>query len=122
VFVAEQICLRAGSDPRTVAKFVFELAGGPSGVTDERANQRAGSGGVFDGRFCGKAHRPAQAFFPPPEGGKSELLTGDWPALVDRYFSQIDEVFAFQEIPDDMTGWLIEDQTERAIVLRMLRE
>jgi len=119
VFVAEEIRTGTNGDPRAVAKFIFQLTGGPSGITDERPNERTGFRGVLDGVLGGQSRGPAQAFFPPPKGGKRELFAGDRSALMNRYFPQTGEILAFEKIPDDMTGWLIQNQTERAIVVRM---
>ena len=104
---------RAGGDPRTAAKFVFQLPGGPAGVADEGADDAAGPVGVGDGGLRGKPDGPAQTlFFAPPERGKRELVVRDRAAMVDCELLQRGKFLALQEIAHGFSRRLIQDQAK----------
>lgn len=116
VGVAEELGRGRGGDPGVAFNFCFELAFGPSGVSDEGPDEGAGVTGVFDGVVCGEPGGEAEAFFfGPPEGGEGEVLSGDGAADVHGDAGEAGEFFVFEEVADLVAGGLVENETKGAV-------
>lgn len=121
MLVAEEVRLGTGGDPGAAAELIFELAGRPPGVADEGTDDAAGPVRLGDGILRGNTDGPAEAgFLAPPEGGKSELVAGDRPAIVNGKLAERGEFLLVEEVTDDFTSGLVQDEAEGSLVRMVL--
>ena len=106
-----------------VAQFIFQLAGGPTGVADESSDQAAWPLRVGDGVLGRNSSGPAQTFFrAPPERREGQLVGSDWAALMHRKLRQARKLFSLQQVADGVAGGMVQNQPERTLVGAVLGE
>ena len=110
---AEEIGGSGGNDPGVLFEFVFELTRAPAGIANEGADKGAGLFVVLDGVFGRDLLDDAQAAdLIPPDGSKDEIVLVDRPTVVNADVAERVKRGRGQEIADNLTGGLIENQSE----------
>lgn len=76
---------------------------------------------MLDGIFCRHLMNDTQPLRRlPPQGRKKQLILGHWPTAVHADMSQRMKLFFYQQIPYNLTGRLVEDESESAVLCRVI--